>query len=450
MFKIIPVALFFLSFFASLVSNSIFRTLSKKTNLLIDKPDKDRKFHRDPTPLTGGLGISVGIIFSALFLFLMTDTNYSYDINLKNFLGNDQKILNNATKINLPYDQSDLNKFGTTEELLLSNGNKLSIKEVNSDSFVIVLPSGDIQFYKLQKIEDTDKYAYQVVNDYQRINNSIFLDNFSIGLIIFTLIVQVVMILDDLWGLSAIKRLFLQSLCVLGLIILSDVYITSLGNLFGFGEVNLGIFGIPFTIFCIVGIMNAFNMIDGLNGLCATLCLICFSSIIFMINANSIPSFFPLILPVGAITGFLMYNMGLLGKKRTVFLGDNGSNSLGFMCAWILVYFSSFKEINFAPITAVWLVAIPFMDAVSVMLSRSLKGEMPLKAGRDHIHHKLLKKGISEKNIYIIIILCSVALAGIGLLMNDLFLDNHFYSFYAFIFFWGCYYLFVKYFFKYV
>ena len=49
----------------------------------------------------------------------------------------------------------------------------------------------------------------------------------------------------------------------------TDVYLGNLGNLFGFGEIQLGIFNIPFTIFCVVGIMNAFNMIDGINGLCA-------------------------------------------------------------------------------------------------------------------------------------------------------------------------------------
>ena len=79
------------------------------------------------------------------------------------------------------------------------------------------------------------------------------------------------MLLDDLWQLKATTKLFLQSVCVGGLIFVSDMYISNLGNLFGLGEINLGLYGIPFTIFCIVGIMNAFNMIDGINGLCASL-----------------------------------------------------------------------------------------------------------------------------------------------------------------------------------
>ena len=116
----------------------------------------------------------------------------------------------------------------------------------------------------------------------------------------------------------------------------------------------------------------------------------------FMINADTVPSLFPLILPVGAITGFLMYNLGVLGNQRTVFLGDNGSNALGFMCAWILVYFSSVENSNFIPVTALWFVTIPFFDAVGVMASRVIKGIMPLRPGRDHLHHRLLDLGLTS------------------------------------------------------
>ena len=191
--------------------------------------------------------------------------------------------------------------------------------------------------------------------------------------------------------------------------------------------------------------VNAFNMIDGINGLCASLCLICFTAIIYMINANSIPSLLPLILPVGAIAGFLMYNLGIFGSQRTVFLGDNGSNALGFMCAWILVYFSSVDASNFAPITALWFVAIPFIDALGVMFSRAIRGIMPLRPGRDHLHHKLLDYGLSSNKIYSILILLSGVFALIGISFNNAFPDSHYYSFYAFLILWVCYYFFTSY-----
>ena len=279
----------------------------------------------------------------------------------------------------------------------------------------------------------------------ENISDSLIISNFSIGLFLFTILLQFLMILDDLWGLKAITRLLIQSFCAGGLIFFSGIYIKSLGNLFGFGEIFLGSLGIPFTVFCIVGMVNAFNMVDGINGLCASLCLVCFVSIIYMINADSVPNLLPLILPVGAISGFLMYNLGILGNKRTVFLGDNGSNALGFMCAWILVYFSTIDSTNFAPVTALWLVAIPFIDAINVMISRALKGVMPLRPGRDHIHHKLLDYGFSSDMIFSTLILLSGFFAFIGLSFNNNLSGSDYYSFYGFLLIWLCYYLLTRY-----
>ena len=196
--------------------------------------------------------------------------------------------------------------------------------------------------------------------------------------------------------------------------------------------------------------VNAFNMIDGLNGLCASLCMVCFVAIIYMINADTVPSLFPLILPVGAITGFLMYNLGVLGNQSTVFLGDNGSNALGFICAWILVYFSSVENSNFAPVTALWFVAIPFFDAVGVMLSRAIKGIMPLRPGRDHLHHRLLDFGLTSNAIFVILILVSVLFAAVGYIFNHSFPEAHYFSFYAFAILWLCYYFLTRYITKHV
>jgi len=419
MIKIIPAALFFLSFFASLVSNAWLRLVSKRTNILIDRPDKYRKFHDEPTPLTGGLGISIGIIFSGIFLLFLTDVSYISEVSTKDFLGNQQ-----SEKI--------------THTIETTNEEQIIIERISNESYSIVLPDGNKYTYKI----DNNNESLLVSSEY--INDKIVISNFSFGLIFFTLLVQILMIADDLWSLKATTRLILQAICVGGLIFVSGIYIESLGNLIGFGEILLGPFGIPFTIFCVVGMMNAFNMIDGLNGLCASLCLVCYTAMLYMINANSIPSLFPLILPVGAIVGFLMFNLGILGNQRTVFLGDNGSNALGFMCAWILVYFSNIEGSNFAPVTALWLVAIPFIDAVGVMISRALKGVMPLRPGRDHLHHKLLNLDFSAEMIYSILILLSGFLAYIGLTLNSFINENHYYSFYAFLFISLCYYFFTR------
>ncbi len=540
--KIIPVALFFLSFFASLVSNAILRQIATKKQILLDTPDEKRKIHQVPTPLTGGAGISIGIIFSAFFLFLFTNPSINNEIGPENLYGNDQNLLNSKiifyedifddsietiekTRIrieesnsiivkkvegsitfedflndneiiqqeqklkvfntelmfllsqnkNINKDRDQNNLFGNDQNLLdssslssiasnektmriseilkdnLEKNNSVLLQKINNQSIAAINSRGEVKIYSVGHRLDSQLEISNILQDALSQRGEISLNNFNIGLIIFTLIVQLVLIIDDLWGIKVLTRILLQSLSVLGLILVSDVYISSLGNLISSSEILLGPhIGIPFTVFCIVGMMNAFNMIDGLNGLCASLCLTCFIFIIYMINADSVPSLFPLILPVGAIFGFLMYNLGILGNKRMVFLGDNGSNALGFLCAWILVYFCSKNDSNFAPITALWLVAIPFIDAVTVMLLRLKNGKNPFKSGRDHIHHIMIDHGFSETKTFILLILSSIIFAFVGVFLNRYFPVDHFYSFYTFLFLWVCYYLFTRKFLSYV
>ena len=114
---------------------------------------------------------------------------------------------------------------------------------------------------------------------------------------------MIFMVFDDYLSIKAIYRLFFQLFISALMIAMSGEYLSNLGNLFGTGQINLGILSIPFTIFCVVGIMNAFNMIDGLNGICASLALIPIIFVAFLGNFS-----FGLLIPIGAILGFLAYN----------------------------------------------------------------------------------------------------------------------------------------------
>ena len=420
MLKIIPAALFFLSFFASLVSNAVLRQISQKNKILIDNPDDERKFHKNPTPLTGGIGISIGIIFSGIFLFFLTQNDFDINYTSAGFL---QSI----------EEASDIEKT-KIHEINLSDGQIIKVSIIDNDRFLMTLPDGKRQVYEITRGEKSESILKQEIK-----TNTISVTNFSLGLIAFTILIQLVMIIDDLWTIKEKNKLIIQAICVLGLIIFSDVYITNLGNLLGFGEIQLGLFGIPFTIFCIVGMMNAFNYIDGLNGLCASFSLVCLTSVIIIVNAFNSPSLLPLILPAGAIVGFLMYNLGIFGDQRNVFLGDNGSQALGFLCLWILVYFSQYDGYGFSPVTALWLVAILFMDALRVLLTRiisGLRGPNIFKAKRDHIHHKLQDYGFSNELVFSLLILSAISLSATGIFLNRIFPESHYYSFYAFLIFW--------------
>ena len=128
--------------------------------------------------------------------------------------------------------------------------------------------------------------------------DKINLNNFSISLYICALFIMIFMIFDDYLTIKAVYRLIFQIFVTFDD---NHEWRVSLSSrkYFGFGEINLGVFSIPFTIFCVVGLMNAFNMIDGLNGICASLALIPIMYVTFLGNFS-----YGLLIPIGAILVF--------------------------------------------------------------------------------------------------------------------------------------------------
>ncbi len=348
MINSLAISIFMLAFFASITFNGFFRNVAKSNNFLIDIPDKSRHFHFRPTPLTGGMGIFFGILITGLLLTGLTDAKYSVDLK-SGFLGttplNDGSISKNFEVDNKDYNLSlkqneknnsisvQIDKVGLDSNDLSSTVNIIPIDE---NKFKVILPNGNEKFYLAEgnKIIEVAPNNNLIIDtfipqntDSERIN----LNNFSISLYICALFILIFMIFDDYYGIKATYRLVFQSLIALLMITMTNETLINLGNLFGFGDIKLGILSIPFTIFCVVGLMNAFNMIDGLNGICASFALIPLIFVTYFGNFS-----YGLLVPIGAILGFLSYNLGYLGKKRRVFLGDSGSNMLGFAVAFHL------------------------------------------------------------------------------------------------------------------
>ena len=243
-----------------------------------------------------------------------------------------------------------------------------------------------------------------------------------------------VFMLDDIFAMSAKMRLVLQALIVLALILSTGTYIAALPDLLSFGSINLGYFGIPFTIFCCVGLMNAFNMIDGLNGLCAAVAI----NALFLLFIDNPSTIIPIIL-MGSVTGFMLYNIGFFGKKRTIFLGDSGSNFLGLTIAVCCIVLSD--DINStnslgttSAVTMLWLVAIPLWDCIRVILSRIAENRLPFSPGRDHFHHILLAQGLSARDILRVYTLLSFVLGFLGIILEKIYHVTPYVSFYCFVF----------------
>ena len=454
----LALSIFLLAFFASVTFNGFFRNIAKKNKILIDIPDRARRFHPRATPMTGGIGIFFSILVSGLLLTGFTDARYSVNLNsgfLENTPLNDGSISKNFEVDNEDYSLS-LKQNGSEGNVSVkidslngeSNDNAATVNifPLTNNRFKVVLPNGEEKFYlnnkgKISELSSQDNIVIQTFSPESTDQDRINLDNFSISLYICALFIMIFMIFDDSYDIKASYRLIFQSLVVLLMIAMTDEKISGVGNLLGFGDINLGILSIPFTVFCVVGLMNAFNMIDGLNGICASFALIPILFVAFFGNFS-----YGLLIPIGAIVGFLAYNLGYLGKKRRVFLGDSGSNMLGFAVAFICIEYSQninhLSHIN--PVTALWLVAIPLIDCISVLISRVIKGIMPFKAGRDHLHHKIFDLGIKPKKILFIFIILSLLFALIGYYLENNFPNKEYISFYAFAVLSAFYYLISK------
>ena len=105
------------------------------------------------------------------------------------------------------------------------------------------------------------------------------------------------------------------------------------------------------------------------------------------------------------LNNHLLFNLGTFGKKRGVFLGDSGSNLIGFWVAWCAVYASQNQLYDIEPITMLWFVAIPFLDCIGLIFSSIKRGISCSSPGRDHIHHKLMKNFSPQSTLLLILII---------------------------------------------
>jgi len=244
------------------------------------------------------------------------------------------------------------------------------------------------------------------------------------------LIVAAVSFFDDVLELPVWFRFMTLILCSGIVIGVSDLSITSLGNLFGFGEIKLSpIFSVIFTIFCVVGVANAFNWIDGLDGLFSTQVLILASAIFYFNGGNGI--FFAIFLL--AFLPYLMMNLSFFGKKNRVFMGDHGTMAIGYTSAWSLISAAEFEVIS--PMTAPWLIALVLLNALRVMFKRFILGVSLYRSDREHIHHFFLDNGFSKSESLMIVCLISIFLTLTGMLFET----NQVSEYISFYFFLGAF-----------
>jgi UDP-GlcNAc:undecaprenyl-phosphate GlcNAc-1-phosphate transferase len=240
-----------------------------------------------------------------------------------------------------------------------------------------------------------------------------------------SLILFITGIKDDLINVNPSKKFIAQIAASTIVACLADL---RLDNLHGF----LGIHEMPYAVSLLVTIVgctfvsNAFNLIDGIDGLAGTMAVICtfFLGFAFISTGNYSPAVISFAL-MGAIVGFLRFNY----HPARIFMGDSGSLVIGFVIAVLAIVLTDkvrhfegnmlFHGAKSVLLGALSLLFIPVFDTFRVFTVRIIKGKSPFTADRTHLHHFLLDLGFSHTKTVVIIGLCSLIIIGITFAIQD-------------------------------
>ncbi|KJS81353.1 MAG: UDP-phosphate N-acetylglucosaminyl 1-phosphate transferase [Peptococcaceae bacterium BICA1-8] len=237
-----------------------------------------------------------------------------------------------------------------------------------------------------------------------------------IGLVLGSTIIAMIGVVDDIKDLSPKLKLLGQIIaaCVLVAFNIDVDYIT---HPFANGVVSLGYLSIPVTVLWVVGITNAVNLIDGLDGLAAGLSAIAAITLAIVGYSQGHMLMVVLSLMLAASTlGFLRYNF----YPAQIFMGDSGSMFLGFNLSALAImgFAKSITVISvFVPIL---ILGIPIFDTMFAIIRRYFNGQPIFKADKEHLHHCLLNKGFTHKQTVLLIYAINILLAGTGVLLTHI------------------------------
>lgn len=205
-------------------------------------------------------------------------------------------------------------------------------------------------------------------------------------------------ILDDKYQIKPLLKLGGQFLAA-GILINGGLIIERV-TLPVFGMIDLGNFSIIITLLWVVGISNAINLIDGLDGLASGVSAIALTSILVMalIDTRSIVIALCVIL-IGSNLGFLFHNF----NPAKIYMGDTGSMFLGYMIAVISIL-GLFKNVTlFSFVIPIIVLALPIFDTLFSMTRRALNGEKIMMPDKKHIHHQFLDAGFNHRNTVLVL-----------------------------------------------
>ncbi len=220
-------------------------------------------------------------------------------------------------------------------------------------------------------------------------------------------------VIDDVrstsWKIKLVFSLAASSILVFG----SGLWFENLGNLFGTGEIHLGLWGIPFTFFAIFGITNSINLIDGLNGLACGVASIAFLTfaVLASVTGNSTVLYLSLA-NLGATLGFFRYNY----PGARIFMGDSGSMFIGFSLAVLAIFLTQGRG-AIDPMVPVVVLGIPMFDTVRLLIIRIKNKRHPFTGDKTHLHHLMIRSGIPRYRAVKIIWILSALMSSLAFLL---------------------------------
>lgn len=239
-------------------------------------------------------------------------------------------------------------------------------------------------------------------------------------LIASTIIIFFIGLKDDMVSVSAFKKFFVQILAASIIVFLGDIRITNFHGLLGIGQLPEGV-SYFFTLIVVLGITNAFNLIDGSDGLAGTLtvlaCTIYGTMFLFLGGGEYTPELLMCFSLAGSVLAFLRYNI----YKAEIFMGDTGSLICGFIIAFFAIKIISINQVTGVdntsmPMLAMAPIVLPVADTLRVFAIRIFNGCSPFSPDNNHLHHRL--SILCVKPLMVVLLYCSYTILNVVIFIN--------------------------------
>lgn len=212
--------------------------------------------------------------------------------------------------------------------------------------------------------------------------------------------------IDDRFDISPRVRLIAQATSALIICLGTGLVAHGVGDILFLGDIPLGVFALPFTILVIISVINAFNMLDGMDGLAGGVGVASLGAgacAAFLFGDGAGGSL--IVLAMAVVLGFLVFNFPApFNRPVRTFMGDAGSMMIGLIVAWTGLRLAHGPAPVISPVTALWIAALPIFDLFISFGRRIAKGQSPFKADREHFHHILLRAGLSERQVLLVMV----------------------------------------------